>query len=317
MFFCATRSPERYCSGWTGFRMNYAKIVSATPSSVRTLSNQHTFETPMWDTAHVYQVECVGSVDSGLADMSWSPDQEIVVLATGLPNFFFFSVIFIRHLMCHICEQCLQGLKSLWFAQGRNWWLRYFWRARNTDSHDKRIRPTDGVPHASRCFWRRWESSLDEICSWQTPHDSGVKGWYFFFCTGNCSSANSSRLGQERNSVSWFGRKASRSQEARGLLLCFGQSVFKENFSFSNHKEETTRDIFLWTKDWSFSSVHTRNRERKRRLTGTISSLGSAGEETGSTLSSRRYIPCLVSYRADRQLETTAGKTRQFVSCGT
>uniref|UniRef100_UPI00358E7191 elongator complex protein 1 n=1 Tax=Myxine glutinosa TaxID=7769 RepID=UPI00358E7191 len=29
------------------------------------------------------QVECVGSVESGLVDMVWSPDQEIVVLATG------------------------------------------------------------------------------------------------------------------------------------------------------------------------------------------------------------------------------------------
>uniref|UniRef100_A0A8C9T654 Elongator complex protein 1 n=1 Tax=Scleropages formosus TaxID=113540 RepID=A0A8C9T654_SCLFO len=29
------------------------------------------------------QVECVGSVDSGLTAMSWSPDQELVALATG------------------------------------------------------------------------------------------------------------------------------------------------------------------------------------------------------------------------------------------
>ncbi|XP_053910460.1 elongator complex protein 1 isoform X2 [Cuculus canorus] len=29
------------------------------------------------------QVECVGSVDSGLSTMSWSPDQELVLLATG------------------------------------------------------------------------------------------------------------------------------------------------------------------------------------------------------------------------------------------
>ncbi|NXY46754.1 ELP1 protein, partial [Ceuthmochares aereus] len=29
------------------------------------------------------QVECVGSVDSGLSTMSWSPDQEVVLLATG------------------------------------------------------------------------------------------------------------------------------------------------------------------------------------------------------------------------------------------
>uniref|UniRef100_A0A803TLK9 IkappaB kinase complex-associated protein n=1 Tax=Anolis carolinensis TaxID=28377 RepID=A0A803TLK9_ANOCA len=29
------------------------------------------------------QMECVGSVDSGLSVMSWSPDQELVVLATG------------------------------------------------------------------------------------------------------------------------------------------------------------------------------------------------------------------------------------------
>lgn len=34
----------------------------------------------------VLQVECVGSVDSGLSVMSWSPDQELVLLATGINN---------------------------------------------------------------------------------------------------------------------------------------------------------------------------------------------------------------------------------------
>lgn len=29
------------------------------------------------------QLECVGSVDSGLTSMSWSPDEELVVLTTG------------------------------------------------------------------------------------------------------------------------------------------------------------------------------------------------------------------------------------------
>ena len=29
------------------------------------------------------QVECVGSVDSGLSCMEWSPDQELVVFMTG------------------------------------------------------------------------------------------------------------------------------------------------------------------------------------------------------------------------------------------
>lgn len=30
------------------------------------------------------QLECVGSVDSGLTGMTWSPDQELVTLTTGL-----------------------------------------------------------------------------------------------------------------------------------------------------------------------------------------------------------------------------------------
>lgn len=30
------------------------------------------------------QIECVGSVDSGLKSMAWSPDQELVVFMTGL-----------------------------------------------------------------------------------------------------------------------------------------------------------------------------------------------------------------------------------------
>jgi len=34
----------------------------------------------------VLQVDCVGSVDSGLSTMSWSPDQELVLLATGIYN---------------------------------------------------------------------------------------------------------------------------------------------------------------------------------------------------------------------------------------
>lgn len=29
------------------------------------------------------QLECVGSVDSGLTSMTWSPDEELVVLTTG------------------------------------------------------------------------------------------------------------------------------------------------------------------------------------------------------------------------------------------
>ncbi|XP_050928522.1 LOW QUALITY PROTEIN: elongator complex protein 1-like [Lates calcarifer] len=29
------------------------------------------------------QLECVGSVDSGLTSMSWSPDEELVILTTG------------------------------------------------------------------------------------------------------------------------------------------------------------------------------------------------------------------------------------------
>lgn len=29
------------------------------------------------------QLECVGSVASGISVMSWSPDQELVLLATG------------------------------------------------------------------------------------------------------------------------------------------------------------------------------------------------------------------------------------------
>lgn len=31
----------------------------------------------------VPQLECVGSVDSGLTSMSWSPDEELVILTTG------------------------------------------------------------------------------------------------------------------------------------------------------------------------------------------------------------------------------------------
>lgn len=31
----------------------------------------------------VPQLECVGSVDSGLTSISWSPDEELVVLTTG------------------------------------------------------------------------------------------------------------------------------------------------------------------------------------------------------------------------------------------
>uniref|UniRef100_A0A8C5RNP9 IkappaB kinase complex-associated protein n=1 Tax=Laticauda laticaudata TaxID=8630 RepID=A0A8C5RNP9_LATLA len=33
---------------------------------------------------NTHQLECVGSVDSGLTAMSWSPDQELVLLATGV-----------------------------------------------------------------------------------------------------------------------------------------------------------------------------------------------------------------------------------------
>nr|XP_020449669.1 elongator complex protein 1 isoform X2 [Monopterus albus] len=32
---------------------------------------------------NTYQLECVGSVDSGLTSMSWSPDEELVILTTG------------------------------------------------------------------------------------------------------------------------------------------------------------------------------------------------------------------------------------------
>ena len=32
----------------------------------------------------LFQLECVGSVESGLTSMTWSPDQELVVLATGM-----------------------------------------------------------------------------------------------------------------------------------------------------------------------------------------------------------------------------------------
>ena len=32
------------------------------------------------------QVECVGTVDSGLQAMSWSPDNELLVLVTGVFN---------------------------------------------------------------------------------------------------------------------------------------------------------------------------------------------------------------------------------------
>ena len=32
----------------------------------------------------LFQIECVGSVDSGLRCMAWSPDQELVVFMTGL-----------------------------------------------------------------------------------------------------------------------------------------------------------------------------------------------------------------------------------------
>lgn len=35
---------------------------------------------------HASQLECVGSVDSGLTSMSWSPDEELVVLTTGEPD---------------------------------------------------------------------------------------------------------------------------------------------------------------------------------------------------------------------------------------
>lgn len=38
------------------------------------------------DLTLVLQVECVGSVDSGLSTMSWSPDQELVLLVTGISN---------------------------------------------------------------------------------------------------------------------------------------------------------------------------------------------------------------------------------------
>jgi hypothetical protein len=31
----------------------------------------------------LYQLECMGSVDSGLTAMQWSPDQELIVLITG------------------------------------------------------------------------------------------------------------------------------------------------------------------------------------------------------------------------------------------
>lgn len=31
----------------------------------------------------VAQLECVGSVDSGLTSMCWSPDEELVILTTG------------------------------------------------------------------------------------------------------------------------------------------------------------------------------------------------------------------------------------------
>lgn len=47
------------------------------------------------------QLECVGSVESGLSSMSWSPDEELVVLTTGLllccvsqDRFSFFSDVF-------------------------------------------------------------------------------------------------------------------------------------------------------------------------------------------------------------------------------
>ena len=35
----------------------------------------------------VLQLECVGSVDSGLSCMAWSPDQELVVFMTGLSHY--------------------------------------------------------------------------------------------------------------------------------------------------------------------------------------------------------------------------------------
>lgn len=35
------------------------------------------------DQERASQLECVGSVDSGLTSMSWSPDEELVVLTTG------------------------------------------------------------------------------------------------------------------------------------------------------------------------------------------------------------------------------------------
>lgn len=49
------------------------------------------------------QLECVGSVESGLTSMSWSPDEELVVLTTGLllrcvsqHRFSLFSFSFLR-----------------------------------------------------------------------------------------------------------------------------------------------------------------------------------------------------------------------------
>ncbi len=35
------------------------------------------------------QMECVGSVESGLTAMAWSPDQELLVLATGALNYMY------------------------------------------------------------------------------------------------------------------------------------------------------------------------------------------------------------------------------------
>ncbi|XP_008325394.1 elongator complex protein 1 [Cynoglossus semilaevis] len=35
---------------------------------------------------NTFQLECVGSVDSGLTSMSWSPDEELVILTTGLES---------------------------------------------------------------------------------------------------------------------------------------------------------------------------------------------------------------------------------------
>lgn len=66
-------------------------------------------------------MECVGSVDSGLTSMSWSPDEELVVLTTGpyVAHLFILvgdeEVVIVQFRLFCVC--CTRPIASLGFCR--------------------------------------------------------------------------------------------------------------------------------------------------------------------------------------------------------